>query len=170
MQKVSVKSLALVAVLSAGLTLSACGGDEESTTESSSAAPTSSSQAAPAGPTAADLQGILQRAVDPNVPTDQKLNTVVDGEQAPELFEAMTRASQDARAQLEVKEPVLPSALPGIYTASVNLIMPDREPQLISGVEFVDQGGEYKLDRKWACDLVSNVVPDQVPPMCNEAY
>lgn len=168
MRKATLKTLALATALGAGLTLSACGNDDSDTPAPSSSA-SSSSAPAQAAPTAAELHGILSRAVDPNVPTDQKLDTVMGGEEAPQLFDALTKATVDSGANFEVKEPVLPSALPGIYTAAVNLVMPDREPQLISGVEFVQQDGKYKLDRKWACDLVTNVVPDQVPPMCNEA-
>ena len=168
MRKVSLKALALATALGAGLTLSACG-DEESDTPDTTTSTTTTSSETQTAPTAADLQTVLARAVDPNVPTDQKLDTVMGGQEAPELFDALTKASVDSGATFEVKEPVLPSALPGLYTASVNLIMPDREPQLISGVEFVQQDGKYKLDRKWACDLVTNVVPDQVPPMCNQA-
>ena len=167
MVKASLKTLALVTALGAGLTLSACGNDEDSSPETSTT--TTTTEQAAAAPTAAELHATLARAVDPNVPTDQKLDAVMGGEEAPELFDALTKATVDSGAQFEVKEPVLPSALPGIYTAAVNLIMPDREPQLISGVEFVEQDGKYKLDRKWACDLVTNVVPDQVPPMCNQA-
>lgn len=167
MRSAAKKTLIVTAILSTGLSLTACGGEDSKDNKKPTAA-ASSSQAAPAGPTAADLHAILARAVDPNVPTEQKLDTVVDGDKAPELFDALTKASVDSKAKLEVMEPVLPSALPGIYTASVNLIMPDRQPQLISGVEFVEKDGKYKLERKWACDLVSNVVPQQVPPMCNQ--
>lgn len=167
MRTASLKTLALATALGAGLTLTACGSDEEEAAPAPSSSSTTS-EAAEDQVTAADLHEILARAVDPNVPTEQKLDTVVGGEEAPELFDALTKASVDSGATFEVVEPVLPSALPGIYTASVNLMIPEREPQLISGVEFVDQNGTYKLDRKWACDLVSNVVPDQVPPMCNQ--
>lgn len=165
MRKASMTAIALTSTLA--LTLSACGSSEDSTA-SSTQRTTTSTRPAPTAPTAAQLHAILARAVDPAVPTDQKLNTVVGGEKAPELFDALTKASVESHATFEVLEPVLPAALPGIYTASVNLMMPDRQPQLITGVEFVDEAGTYKLDQKWACDLVTNVVPNQVPPMCNQ--
>lgn len=170
MSKSSLKSLALIAAVSAGLTLSACGNDEENNTEETSAS-SSSEQPAPedAIPAAAELQGVLARAVDPNVPTDQKLDTVIGGHEAPELFDALTKAAVDSRAQFNVLDPVLPGMLPNVYTANVDLILPEAEPQQIQGVEFVrDTADEnkVKLDRRWACSLVEAVLPDQVPPMC----
>ncbi|WP_185769091.1 hypothetical protein [Corynebacterium anserum] len=164
----SIKSLALVAAVSAGLTLTACGNDnDEENTAPSSSQQTAQEEAIPA---AADLQGVLARAVDPNVPTDQKLDTVVGGQEAPELFDSLTKAAVDSKAQFNVLDPVLPGMLPNVYTANVNLMLPNAEPQQIQGVEFVrdtaDQN-KMKLDKRWACSLVEAVLPDQVPAMCN---
>ncbi len=183
------KSLAVATVAVAGLSLAACGSDDdgnngsgESTSASSSASESSApasdpaqqdSPDAPAGadgqlPSAQELQGILMKAVDPAVPTPEKTGTVVDGEQAPELFDALTKSSQESGATLEVVDPVLPGVLPNMVEATVNLNVPDRDPQVISGVEFANEDGAWKLDNRWACTLVETVLPDQVPPMCAE--
>ena len=101
MRKASLKALALATALGAGLTLSACGDDESDTPDTTTSTTTTSSQAQTA-PTAADLQTVLARAVDPNVPTDQKLDTVMGGQEAPELFDALTKASGDGPAEMDL--------------------------------------------------------------------
>ncbi|MGJ4050542.1 hypothetical protein ACN4DP_05515 [Corynebacterium macclintockiae] len=168
------RATAISAMLAAGLTLSACGGDEDSSDNSStsSSAESSAAQSEGAGdsktPTVEQLAEVLNRAVDPKVPTDQKTDTVVNGEQAPELFDALTKSRTESGATLEVVEPVLPSLNPGNVNATVKLTVPNQEPHVVSDVEFVNEGGKWKLDQGWACTLVENVLPDQVPPMCNE--
>ena len=94
MRKASLKALALATALGAGLTLSACGDDESDTPDTTTSTTTTSSQAQ-AAPTAADLQTVLARAVDPNVPTDQKLDTVMGGQEAPELCLLYTSDAAD---------------------------------------------------------------------------
>lgn len=160
------KSIAVAAALSATLTIAACGNDDSSDKTSES---TSASETAPAvpAPTAAELQEVLLRAVDPEVPTDQKLDTVVGGEEAPEIFDSLTQARQESGAELSVVDPVLPAFTPGNYVATVNLTLPEQEPVVMNDVEFVNQDGHWKLDQRWACTLVQNVLPDQVPEQCH---
>src|SRR5699024_4226863 len=81
----------LTAMLVAGataLTLAACGDDGEGTEKSSTTTKTSASEVA-AFPTAMELNGILARATDPNVPVGEKAATVDSGEEATELFDVM---------------------------------------------------------------------------------
>lgn len=158
----------LTATLIAGVTalsLAACGDDGEGTDESTSAATTSSAEVA-AFPTAMELNDILARATDPNLPIEEKTQTVENGEEAAELFDVMTRSKEESGATLEVVEPVLPGYTPDSVLAGVNFILPEQEPQLIESVEFRNVDGQWKLSQTWACELVKNVAPDQVPPMC----
>ena len=158
----------LTAMLIAGataLTLAACGDDGEGTEESSTTTTTSASEVA-AFPTAMELNDILARATDPNVPVEEKAATVENGEEATELFDVMTRSKEESGAILEVVEPVLPGYTPDTVLAGVNFILPEQEPQLIESVEFRNIDGQWKLSQTWACTLVQNVAPDQVPPMC----
>lgn len=158
----------LTAMLIAGataLTLAACGDDGEGTEESSTTTTTSASEVA-AFPTAMELNDILARATDPNVPVEEKAATVENGEEATELFDVMTGSKQESGATLEVVEPVLPGYTPDSVLAGVNFILPEQPPQLIEGVEFRNIDGQWKLSQTWACTLVQNVAPDQVPPMC----
>lgn len=158
----------LTAMLIAGataLSLAACGDNgngEEETTETTA---TTTSEIA-AIPTAMELNDVLARATDPNLPPEEKALTVEDGEEATELFDVMTRSKQESGAALEVVEPVLPGYAPDSVLAGVNFILPEQQPQLIEGVEFVNVDGQWKLSQTWACELVKNVAPDQVPPMC----
>ncbi|WP_293819086.1 hypothetical protein [uncultured Corynebacterium sp.] len=170
--KIFTRATAVSAVLAAGLTLSACGNDDDSSDNSSSSSATTAAESSEAAddqtPTAQELSGVLNRAVDPNIPTEQKVDTVVNGDKAPELFDALTKSRSESGATLEVVDPVLPSLNPGNVNATVNLTVPDQEPHVISDVEFVNEAGKWKLDQGWACTLVENVLPDQVPPMCKE--
>ncbi|AEI09164.1 putative secreted protein [Corynebacterium resistens DSM 45100] len=163
------KALAVALSLATTLTMTACGGDKDSE-KSTSSSTAASSSAAPKQqtPTAAELTQVLNRAVDPNLPTEQKTDTVVGGEKAPQLFTALTKSREESKAQLKVVDPVLPSLTPGNVNATVTLTLPQQQPNNISNVEFVNEGGKWKLDQKWACTLVENVLPDQVPPMCKK--
>ncbi len=158
----------LTATLIAGVTalsLAACGDDGEGTDESTRATTTSTAEVA-AFPTAMELNDILARATDPNLPIEEKTQTVENGEEAAELFDVMTRSKEESGATLEVVEPVLPGYTPDSVLAGVNFILPEQEPQLIESVEFRNVDGQWKLSQTWACELVKNVAPDQVPPMC----
>ncbi|WP_295628868.1 hypothetical protein [uncultured Corynebacterium sp.] len=158
----------LTATLIAGataLSLAACGDDGNGTEESTSTETTTTSEVA-AFPTAMELNDILARATDPNVPVEEKVLTVENGEEATELFDVMTRSKQESGATLEVVEPVLPGYSPDAVLAGVNFILPEQEPHLIEGVEFRNIDGHWKLSQTWACTLVQNVAPDQVPPSC----
>ena len=164
--KHSVKSVAVVAVVAAvavALPLGACSSDDGGATdETTGTEPTAQVGALP---TAAELNDVLNRAVDPAVPADQKADTVEGGDQAPELFDIMTQSKADSGATLEVVDPVLPGILPETVTVTVSFIIPDRDPMPVSGVEFVRGGDTWQLKREWACTLIENVAPDQVPPV-----
>lgn len=159
----SLKILATVTALGAGLSLAACSSDDDNSDDNPTAE--STTQAA-ALPTSAELSEILNRAVDPNVPSDQKADTVQGGEQALELFDIMTDSKRDSGADFQIIDPVLPGVLPETVSVSMNLIIPDREPQPVNGVEFVKEGDQWKLSTAWACTLIQNVAPDKVPPLC----
>lgn len=164
------QALAVSAALTATLALAACGDEEESNSSNSTTSNSAtSSQIQQPLPSAQELSEVLNRAVDPGLPTDAKVDTVVGGEQSPELFEALTQSKMESGALLEVVDPVLPSLSPEHdASATVHLTLPEQEPQVISNVDFVNDNGTWKLDQLWACTLVNNVMPDRLPPMCAE--
>lgn len=165
--------------LSAGL-LSACAAtalaacsssDEGSSAASSSAAPNTAAQettdAQAQTPTAADLNAILARAADPNVPLEEKTVTVQGGQDAPELFDTMAKSQAESGAVFEVVDPVLPGLVPDSALATVNFSTPDGQGQTADQVEFIYEDGHWKLSKSWACTLVTNIVPpEEVPAMC----
>ncbi|MDK8895602.1 hypothetical protein QQA02_07890 [Corynebacterium sp. MSK006] len=159
---------AATVVVGLGLTLSACSDDSDNgEATSSSAATSSATQASVEPPTAEELNAVLQRATDPNVPLEEKTQTVQGGETAPELFDVMTASQQDSGAKFTVVDPILPGYTPEYVIAKVVFSVPDQEDQVAEDVEFVHEDGVWKLSQSWACMLVSNTVePEQVPAMC----
>jgi hypothetical protein len=163
---------AITAALGAALALSACSSEDgnggtTTTTGTVEATDTTTEAAAPALPTADELNAILARATDPNVPLEEKVNTVQGGETAPELFETMAASQAESGAQFQVVNPVLPGYTPDSVLASVNFILPESEAQPAENVEFIFEDGTWKLSQSWACTLITNTVaPEQVPQMC----
>ncbi|MBV7292080.1 hypothetical protein [Corynebacterium sp. TAE3-ERU16] len=169
----TLKHLAPAAAVVAALSLAACSGDEaaDSTSgpASSSAAPTSAAAGTTEQPTAEELNAILATATDPAASVEDKIRTVQGGENAPELFETMTRSKQESGADFQVVPPVLPGYENGTVLATVNFTLPDRPSQVAENVEFVYVDGTWQLSQSWACTLITNTVPpEQVPPMCLE--
>jgi len=166
------KMTAITAALGAALALSACSSEDgnggtTTTTGTVEATDTTTEAAAPALPTADELNAILARATDPNVPLEEKVNTVQGGETAPELFETMAASQAESGAQFQVVNPVLPGYTPDSVLASVNFILPESEAQPAENVEFIFEDGTWKLSQSWACTLITNTVaPEQVPQMC----
>ncbi|MDO4609139.1 hypothetical protein, partial [Corynebacterium sp.] len=165
------KMTALLIAGAASVTLVACGGDDaaEETTTAAPGAETTTSEVA-ALPTAAELNDVLARATDPNLPPEERAKTVENGEQAPEIFDIIIQSQQETGATLEVVDPVVPGlGGPGTVEATVVFTVPDQQPQNINAVEFRDIDGQWRLSQQWACTLVENVAPDRVPPMCAPA-
>lgn len=162
---------AAAALLVATLGLAGCSGEDKAT---ETASPSSSKVApakgaATAQPTAADLNAVLAKATDPNAQVSEKILTVQGGDTAPELFETMTASKSQSGADFQVVDPILPGYTPDSVLATVNFTLPDREPQAAENVEFIFEGGNWKLSQSWACTLITNTVPaEQVPPMCQE--
>jgi hypothetical protein len=159
------RAIAAAVAITAGLSVTACSSDDEG---GDTAAETTTQQTTEqtAMPTAQELGEILARAMDPGVPAPEKADTVENGEEAVELFDVMMQSQQESGATFEVVDPVLPGITPQEVMATMNLLQPDEEPVRMDGVKFVNDNGQWKLSQEWACTLVSNVAPDQVPETC----
>ncbi|WP_256477974.1 hypothetical protein [Corynebacterium stercoris] len=160
-------------MLGLGVGIAACSGGEGTETTTSSAA-TSEAPAATAAapvaemPSASELNGVIQRAADPNLPLEERMLTVQGGQQVPELFDVMTQSQLESGATFQVVDPVLPGFEPYQVLAAVNLVQPGAEPTLINDVTFVHEEGHWKLSQQWACNLISSTLPpEQVPAMCS---
>ena len=168
------KLAAAALALSAATTLAACSSDENSSdtaeTSAASSAAASDTATAPAElPTAADLNAILAKATDPNVPLEEKTQTVQGGESAPELFDTMAASKAESGATFTVVDPVVPGYTPDSLLTTVEFTTPDNPTtQTADQVEFVYEDGVWKLSQSWTCTLItSTVAPEQVPAMCN---
>lgn len=162
------KLVAAAAAAGLALSLAACSEDSD-TPETTTATQAATSEAAPvaAMPTADELNAVLQRAADPNLPVAERANTVQGGETSPELFDLMTQSQQESGANFQVVDPVLPGYTANSVLATVNFTRPDAESQLAEDVEFVHEDGHWKISKSWACFLVNNTLaPEQVPDMC----
>lgn len=156
------------AVAATSLLLAGCSGGDEASEESSSAATTSASESAAVQlPSAQELNDVLTRAADQNLPIEERVKTVQGGEAAPELFDVMAGAQQANGGELIVVDPVLPGHRPTEALAVVEIRQPNVPPEKATDVLFVYEDGNWKLAINWACTLVSNVAPDQIPPACS---
>ena len=154
----------------AAATLAACSNGDSTNEESTAATSSSVAEQAPAQelPTAAELNEILARATNPELPMEERVRTVQGGENATELFDVMTQAKNESGADFQVVEPILPGYTPSEVLAAVNFTQPDQGPSVAENVAFVFEDGTWKLSQSWACTLIRNTVaPEQVPAMCN---
>ena len=171
----SIKLSAAILALGAATTLAACSSsDEGSSTATSSdktAGETSASQVVTTEmPTVEQLNEILTKAADPNVPQEEKVKLVQGSETAPELFDVMAQSQAESGATFEVVDPVVPGLMPDSALATVNINTPDGQQQTADQVEFINEDGSWKLSQSWACVLVTNIVPpEEVPEMCADA-
>lgn len=165
------KLVAAVAAVGLSLGLAACSNDDAANNEgASSSEQTSAQQAAPVAelPTADELNAVLARATDSNLPIGERTNTVQGGETVPELFDVMAQSQQESGANFQVVDPILPGYGPNTVLATVNFTQPEQQSsQQAEDVEFVFEDGQWKLSQEWACTLVSNTLPpEQLPQMC----
>ena len=165
------KTSITAATIGLALTLAACSDDAENADTAAettkNAESSTKAESAPVDlPTAEELNGVLQRASDPNLPAEERTKTVEGGEDFPELFDTLAAATVESGANFEVQS-VFPGYTDDTALTIVGYTMPDREPQTADNVEFIHQDGQWKLSREWACVLVTNTVePEQVPEMC----
>ncbi|AJI79306.1 nuclear transport factor 2 family protein [Corynebacterium singulare] len=169
--KLSVAALAL----GAATTLAACSSSDDDAVNTSSAAKpsgeTSASQVVSTEmPSVEELNEILTKASDPNVPQEEKIQLVQGSETAPELFDVMSQSQAESGATFEVVAPVIPGLVPDSALATVHINTPDGQQQTADQVEFINEGGTWKLSKTWACVLVTNIVPpEEVPEMCADS-
>lgn len=164
------KIAAIAAAFSAAVTLAACSNNEEETeSNSANGSGAASEQAAPAAemPTADELNEVLARATNSQLPMEERVKSVQGGENAQELFDVMTQAKEESGANFQVVEPILPGFSPTEVLAAVNFTQPDQGPSVAENVSFVYEENTWKLSQSWACTLITNTVtPEQVPEMC----
>ncbi|MFC9436613.1 hypothetical protein [Nocardia sp. NPDC057030] len=155
--RMAIAGLAVVAAL--GLT--ACGSDDKSDTPKPSRASTSTTATAntPAPPTVDELNALLQKALDPAVPSAEKLDLVQGIEADPELPNRLAEAFKQANAKAEITGV---SVFGESVSAQGKFTVNGQEN--VVDVPFVLDGGKWKVQKSWACGALANL--NQQSPAC----
>ncbi|SEL76286.1 hypothetical protein SAMN05444583_11463 [Rhodococcus maanshanensis] len=149
------KTLIAGVAVAAALSLAACGDDTKEATPSTTKASASTTAAEelnyPAAPSAAELNAMLVKGLDPATPAAEKVTLVQDGESDPGLFDAVAAAAKQSNATVTVVDPILDNG-DGTLTATVNM---DIGGQVSAGTAgFVVENGQWKLSKEYACNIV----------------
>ncbi|MFC4602131.1 hypothetical protein [Rhodococcus kronopolitis] len=149
------KTLVAGVAVAAALTLGACssdGGDPApTTTKTTTTAAEAAPDEYPAPPTAAELNAMLAKGLDPATPVAEKTTLVEDGAADPGLFDQVAAAAKAANATVTVVDPILDNG-DGTLTATVNM---DIGGQVNPGTAtFVVENGAWVLSKEYACNMV----------------
>ncbi|NNH69136.1 hypothetical protein HLB23_04495 [Nocardia uniformis] len=150
-----------------GAALAACGGgsDDDSVASarasayaalsSSSAAAATSAAARPSIPTAADLDTQIKSALDPNLPDDERVALIEDGDAFRDAIPDMYKALQDnPRAVYGVRDPVFDNH-DGTLTATLSLDKDGTGTNVrTTVVHFVNTDGRWKISRTDLCGIL----------------
>ncbi|MBB3038832.1 hypothetical protein [Hoyosella altamirensis] len=151
----------IAGVAAPALALSACGSDENGEAmddgAGTTAAPTAECEV-PAGdtPTVEELTAILDDALDPSLPTEEKASLIEGGGDDPELWAQLAeQAAQNPDIQYEI--PDTPGAVFPLSECEVSVgltlqISPDQTPNT-GPLMFVAEDGQWKLSREDACSF-----------------
>lgn len=131
--------------------LAACGGNDERDT---APAPATTSQTAAAVPTAQELTGLLDRASDPAVPIEEKVNLVEGGAEAPELFDQIAALKQQQGATVTITN-AMPGDIPGTLLANAVIAQAGQQDINVQA-QFIQQNGQWQLQKSFACALITN--------------
>ncbi len=140
----------------AALTLTACGSDDSdsdtkaASTTSASAAASEEASDLPPVPTVADLNAQLQRALDPAVPNEEKLDMMQGAEADPELPGKLAQFYTDSGATIEVTEV---NDFADTINAKANFKLGDT--QNVVDVPFVAEDGVWKVEKTWTCNMLA---------------
>ncbi len=152
------KTLVAGVAVAAALTLGACSSsDGDDTPKTTTSKATTTSAVADAGtetppvPTAAELNAMLVKGLDPATPVEEKTTLVEDGQSDPGLFDQVAAAAKQNNATVEVVDPILDNG-DGTLTATVNMTIGG---QVNPGTAtFVVQDGQWVLSKEYACNIV----------------
>ncbi|BDT95341.1 hypothetical protein IFM12275_53170 [Nocardia sputorum] len=151
--RIAIAGLAIVAAL--GLT--ACGGDDKDSkpaakTSTSAKASATASANLPPVPTPAELNTALARALDPSVPAAEKLDNVQGAEADPTLPDRLSQAASGADVKIEVTDV---TSFGDSVNAKAKFILNGQEN--IVDVPFVADNGKWKIQKQWACTMLTNL-------------
>ncbi|WP_051499161.1 hypothetical protein [Nocardia sp. BMG51109] len=162
--RIAVGTLAVVAALG----MSACGsGDKNEGSKPKTSKPAATSvQNVPPVPTVEQLNTELGQALDPNVPAEQKVQFLEDGQASlqkdPDMIKKLSDAYQQNNAQIQVTDVTYLGG--DTLTAKANFSVNGQPPNEAS-VPFVVQGDQWVLQKSWACAGIQNL--GQASPACS---
>ncbi|CAM4407270.1 hypothetical protein NONI108955_25575 [Nocardia ninae] len=165
-----------IVLTAAAATLTACAsGDKESATPSTTAdaakeagelqggsdkgeketgsAPTTPSSPVLAKPSTQQLNDRLTKAFDPNVPNQEKISWIQAAEQDPYLVANLVDAAKKQGVQVEITKVGEPAD--GKLKADAKVTI-NGTPVDDAFVSFVSEGGEWKVDHTFACNIVKS--------------
>lgn len=114
-------------------------------------------------PNVKELNGLLEKALDPKVKPAQKTELVEGSEVDPKLFDELVKAAKDnPDVTYKIKPPVTKNG-PNKAKVKVEVKLPDNPPQKIDAAIVFDQG-RWKLSKSTVCPLLS--ANDVKTPLC----
>lgn len=154
---------AMVSVSALGL--AACGGGNTAapTTESKTS---SSAEPVIMLPTRAELNDVLARLINPDLPIEEKALTIEDGDTAGDFFDIVTNSANEQEISFDVIDPITPGFTTKQAVAGVNILRPEEDPMLVDQVDFIYRDGRWMLSKEWACNLASTLDPEHKPGFC----
>lgn len=154
---------AIVSVSALGL--AACGGGNTAapTTESKTS---SSAEPVIMLPTRAELNDVLARLINPDLPIEEKALTIEDGDTAGDFFDIVTNSANEQEISFDVIDPITPGFTTKQAVAGVNILRPEEDPMLVDQVDFIYRDGRWMLSKEWACNLASTLDPEHKPGFC----
>lgn len=154
---------AMVSVSALGL--AACGGGNTAapTTESKTS---SSAEPVIMLPTRAELNDVLARLINPDLPIEEKALTIEDGYTAGDFFDIVTNSANEQEISFDVIDPITPGFTTKQAVAGVNILRPEEDPMLVDQVDFIYRDGRWMLSKEWACNLASTLDPEHKPGFC----
>ena len=158
---VTVAAMASVSALG----LVACGGGDTAapTTESKTS---SSAEPVIMLPTRAELNDVLARLINPDLPIEEKALTIEDGDTAGDFFDIVTHSANEQEISFDVIDPITPGFTTKQAVAGVNILRPEEDPMLVEQVDFIHRDGRWMLSKEWACNLASTLDPEHKPGLC----
>ncbi|MDK8505909.1 MAG: hypothetical protein QP890_00550 [Corynebacterium amycolatum] len=154
---------AMVSVSALGL--AACGGGNTAapTTESKTS---SSAEPVIMLPTRAELNDVLARLINPDLPIEEKALTIEDGDTAGDFFDIVTNSANEQEISFDVIDPITPGFTTKQAVAGVNILRQEEDPMLVDQVDFIYRDGRWMLSKEWACNLASTLDPEHKPGFC----